>query len=94
MCRNFLRGSSPKYFRNLTEEVLFAFLFVLSIHKLWAVMVLLQRLEAGLQPVHGTLLMAQGQWRSEHKAEAEQLQQASVWDAGVVCRFFALLTPR
>ena len=68
ICRSFLRGSSPKCFQNLTKEVLFAFLFALSIRKLWAVMVLLQRLEPGLQSVHGTLLMAQGQKSSEHEA--------------------------
>ena len=70
MCRSLLRGSSPKCFQNLTEEMLFAFLFALSIHRLWAVMVLLQHLDPGSQSVHDTILMAQGQKRSEHKQKS------------------------
>ena len=44
-------------------------------------MLLQQRLEPGFQSVHGTLDLAQGQRFLEHEAEAEQLQQGSIWTA-------------
>ena len=81
---SFWQGSSPNLLRNFTKVVLFARLFALSIHKLRLVVVLLQRLEQGSQSVHGTLTMAQGQRRSEHDAEAEQLQQGSSRTTGIV----------